>query len=276
MVYVALFTASNSLLQPSSCLWWSAGSLVFALQLDYCSTSGPTLSGWHPLRHHLLPLLPNPGCSHTCMSVASVPGSIEITVQLGELTVTVRGPAVQASELVSEISRNYSSETQQESSPAPSESHYSLVEAPSRNTATTTPIQTPGPRLETRDVIERSFDPCPDYLLSLGNRLGGCISWTSQGRILRAWKAGQWAKAVLDRRSSSPNRTPPIDLKARIYVILRCENLAEPVCYQSSSSYWRAIGSLERSSSISHSWPSEAEARTYCSGAGIAFPRVLP
>lgn len=208
------------------------------------------------------------------MSVVSAPGTIEITVQLGELSVTVRGPAVQASELVADLSRNYSRGYPVEESQA-SESQYSLVEETSRVPTRRAPAPTPEPRLETREEIERTFETCPDYLYTLGNRLAGS-AWSSAGRIERAWKAGQWAKAVIAGRAQSPNRTPQIDLRPRYYVILKSDRVPEPVCYQSSGSYWRVIGSLQGSTSVSHSWPSEAEARTYCSGAGVSFPQVSP
>jgi len=50
-----------------------------------------------------------------------------------------------------------------------------------------------------------------------------------------------------------------------------------PSCYSSSGSYWKAVGSFkDNPDSLSHSWPSETEARVYCEAAGFAFPEVLP
>lgn len=51
----------------------------------------------------------------------------EITVRIRDLSITVRGPASQAAELVGSLARQHSSSTRP-SSPAPSDSHYSFVE----------------------------------------------------------------------------------------------------------------------------------------------------
>ena len=131
--------------------------------------------------------------------------------------------------------------------------------------------------LETRDQIASTFTRCPDRHLAASGRLIGS-SLSGRDRVCRAWTAGLWAKAVLDSRVHSPNRTPPIDLRSRFYAVVRADGVNCPVVFKSSSSYWRAIGSLEDSSSISQSFPSEAEARIYLQAAGFieADIRVLP
>ena len=211
------------------------------------------------------------------MSVGSDSGgSIEISVVLGPLTVTVRGPAQQAPQLVSDVTRQHSTGPRS-SSPAPSDSQYSLVDLPApRTSRAAPPCSTFSRPLEAREDIERSFDPCPGHLLDSGRRLvGSTIS--AQQRILRAWRAGQWARAVLAGRASSPSRSEQIDLRARVYVVLRGGDSPPPTCYSSSNSYWKAIGSFrDNPDSLSHSWPSETEARVYCEAAGFRFPEVLP
>lgn len=145
--------------------------------------------------------------------------SIEISVVLGSLSVTVRGPAQQASQLVSDITRQYSSGPRS-SSPAPSESHYSLVDFPPRTVSAGPPCSTFSRRLESREEIERSFDLCPSNLVDSGRRLVGSTISGGQ-RVHRAWRAGQWAKAVLAGRAASPSRSEQIDLRPRFYVVLR-------------------------------------------------------
>eukprot|EP00435_Cladocopium_sp_Y103_P021640 s1714_g5.t1 len=123
--------------------------------------------------------------------------------------------------------------------------------------------------LETRDQILASFAACPPRLLALGNKLFGA-NLSGRDRADRAWVAGQWARAVLDSRVHSPNRTPPLDLRSRFYAVARADSVDCPVVFRSSSSYWRAIGSLEGSSSVSQSFPSESEARIYLLAAGFS------
>ena len=214
------------------------------------------------------------------MSEASNPvDTIEISVTLGELSVSVRGPPLQASELVAFISRQYSSAPSAAAS-SPRESHYSFVD-PVVDSAWIAPSaqQLPSPprprTLESREQIEASFESCPESLLRLGGRLSGG-TFGAEHRIRRAWRAGKWARAVISGRAQSPCRTEQIDLRPHYYVILRCNRISSPVCYKSSASYWRTIQSLTGTNSLSHPWPSEAEARTYCAGAGVDFPTVEP
>ena len=76
--------------------------------------------------------------------------------------------------------------------------------------------------------------------------------------------------SVREARVGSPNRTPSIDLRPRFYAVLRAEGLEVPTIFRSSGGYWRCIGgALETSSSISHSFPSEQEAKIYLRAAGV-------
>ena len=84
--------------------------------------------------------------------------------------------------------------------------------------------------------------------------------------VKRAWHAGQWGGAVLSGRVRSPNRF----LRPRYYAILRAEPVERPVLCTSAGAYWRIIGDLESSNSVSHSFPSDLEAKTHLSGAGVA------
>eukprot|EP00435_Cladocopium_sp_Y103_P035862 s2363_g9.t1 len=53
------------------------------------------------------------------------------------------------------------------------------------------------------------------------------------------------------------------------YAVARAAGVPCPVIYRSSASYWRALGSLEGSNSVSQSFPSESEARIYLQAAGF-------
>ena len=125
--------------------------------------------------------------------------------------------------------------------------------------------------LESRAEILASFSPCPARIVASAARLGGLRS-SAEERVRRAWLAGQWAQAVLQNRVHSPNRSEPLEVRSRYYAVVRCDSLDHPVIFQSSGSYWRAIGSLAESNSVSHSFPSELEARTYIEAAGITEP----
>ncbi len=243
--------------------WWCsslAGSLEFSLPLPLGFTSITIL-----LRQFLLPLhLSILAWQHTCMSGGSYNDDIaEITVRFRGLVVSVSGPAAQASSLVEDLARL----SRRGRSPSPTQSLGSFS-AVSSVPETAPPATRRG---ETREEIAQSFAQCPQRLLSQASRLGGDLDY-SQGRIRRAWVAGQWAGAVLSNRVGSPNRTEQIREGPRVYVVLRAEGLQAPRCFGTSAAYWDCIGSLRNSSSISHSFPSETEARAYCEGAGIPYP----
>eukprot|EP00435_Cladocopium_sp_Y103_P031072 s2443_g7.t2 len=91
-------------------------------------------------------------------------------------------------------------------------------------------------------------------------------------RAERAWLAGQWAKAVLQGRGSSPNRTETIELGNRFWVVLRSTNCTAPRVFTTSAAFFAAVGSLAGSNSVTHAFPSETEARIYIEAAGFEFP----
>lgn len=85
---------------------------------------------------------------------------------------------------------------------------------------------------------------CPTGLLQLSSRLSATASYTASQRIKRAYVAGQWAKATIDRRVSSPNRTSTIELPNRVYAVLRTASLSSPRVYGSSKEFFGAVGDL--------------------------------
>ena len=129
---------------------------------------------------------------------------------------------------------------------------------------------------ETRASIEASFPHCPRHLHLLGNSLSSTSKgWTPEDRVLRAWKAGNWAKATVSGRAQSPNRTPTIDLPNKFYVVIKGPGISSPRVFTSSKDFFAAVGTLEGSDSVCHGFPSKTEAQIYLAGAGfenIPFP----
>ena len=203
-------------------------------------------------------------CLPTCMS--SHGADIEVSLDIAGLRVTVRGDSAKVADFVQFVG---SFTGQRARSPTNSVGSFELLcEPPAASSAPSGRVG-----LETREQISASFAACPDRLLSWGNKLSGA-NLAGRDRASRAWVAGLWARAVLDRRVHSPNRTPPLDLRSRFYAVARADSVDCPVVFRSSTSYWRAIGSLEGSSSVSQSFPSEAECRIYLLAAGFSEDNI--
>ena len=181
---------------------------------------------------------------------------VELSLRLRGLSITVRGPPGEATAFVASVTSGSSDRR----APSPTSTIRSFELVPSQLVE--------APRVETRDQIQSSFRSCPGRLLAQSTRLGVSRA-AAENRINRSWVAGQWAKAVLDGRIHSPNRSEPLALRSRYYSVARCQGLECPVIFQSSGSYWRAVRSFEESNSISHAFPSELEARIYLEGAGF-------
>ena len=202
---------------------------------------------------------------------------IELSCTLGALRVTISGPADQAADLLRYITQRGS----QAAAPAPpSEASFELVGSDPLATASSTLPTTSVPVApeifpETRDSILASFEPCPPAWLQGHQKLVGS-SRSGADRIQRAWRAGQWARAVAEGRVITPNRTPPLDLKSRYYSVVSCPGLPTPTVFNSAGSYWQAIGDISTSPSISHAFPSQTEARVYLAGAGISDFEIKP
>ena len=189
-------------------------------------------------------------------------GPVEVSLDIAGLRVTVRGDSAKVADFVQFVG---SFTGQRARSPTNSVGSFELLcEPPAASSAPSGRVG-----LETREQISASFAACPDRLLSWGNKLSGA-NLAGRDRASRAWVAGLWARAVVDRRVHSPNRTPPLDLRSQFYAVARADSVDCPVVFRSSTSYWRAIGSLEGSSSVSQSFPSEAECRIYLLAAGFS------
>ena len=197
---------------------------------------------------------------------------VELSLRLAGLLVTVRGPPERASEALSLITGSLAGLGP---STAESENSFEVVSSAGDSSASGRPRV-----LESRDQVASTFASCPAAWISRAPRLGGSVS-SGQFRIRRAWQAGQWARAVLDQRASSPNRSEPLDLRCRFYAVLRCEGLDCPVVFRSPGSYWSAlvpsapVGVPVLSATHLPDFASECEALVYLDSAGFSEPYVI-
>lgn len=123
--------------------------------------------------------------------------------------------------------------------------------------------------------VADSLPALPGYCLDWCIRLGGTKEQIT-ARATRAWTAGCWARAAYDGRVPKPRPTPQLAIRATVYIILKAPGLSRPVRVGTAAEYFRLLPSFKESGSdsgsISHSFPSLAEARVYCAAFGIDLP----
>ena len=239
----------------------------------------------------------------------SDPEEVDLTVQLGRLSLRVRAPA-----------RSLVPASADSPSPASSQGSFVFVDCPPllrrspvRSSAASLPSQSPNPKSpsvlgspgvpvctsEAREPLasqasapssayplqglgpgstaprstpspsdlSATFPPVSSAALSLARG----ISDPSGFRVQRAWTAGLWAGAVLQDRARVVARTPQLALKNRFYIVLRAPGLDGPRLYSNFAVYKRVVQN-HSTDSVSHAFPSLAEVRIYCAGAGVACP----
>ena len=189
----------------------------------------------------------------------------ELVCSVGDLRITIQGPSASAASFLQKVLA-LGERAPRAASPSASDISFDLVSA-GGNPEPVDPV--PVPRQETRSEIEASFSSCPQRFLDLSAKLSGS-SLSSEERIKRAWKAGQWAQAVSLGRVRSPNRTAQLDLRPRVYAVVRATGIESPTLCRSAGAYWEIVGDLTTSSSITHGFPSELEVKIYFAGAGIS------
>eukprot|EP00438_Fugacium_kawagutii_P027001 Skav232499 [mRNA] locus=scaffold1096:31219:31785:+ [translate_table: standard] len=119
------------------------------------------------------------------------------------------------------------------------------------------------------DLAER-IPPVPEALVHSCNLLrGGRLS--SRERAARAWESGYWARFCLQGLLQRPRPSKPIDLSNQYYIILRLEGRECPILCSKGSDYRYFVGDL-KDSTLSHGFPSLAEAKIYCQAADVSFP----
>ena len=116
------------------------------------------------------------------------------------------------------------------------------------------PQPQPSPPGGTRARLEASFPPVPVSWSSQASLLRSSVS-SGEARLLRAWVAGCWARAVLRGDVPSPNHPPRLSIPNR------------PALYRSRPAYLTAVNSFQDRVSVSQGFPSEIEARVYLDAA---------
>ncbi len=202
--------------------------------------------------------------------------TLDLTCTFQSLQISIRGPSSQASKPLSVLTAHFGG-APRASSPAPTDSSFDLVSSvgPSSSAPVGPSSAAPVHGPDTRVSLERGFPACPASWLHCASRLSGS-NLSGQERLERAWKAGCWASVVQAGRIGTPNSTPALDLRSRFYAVLSAPGLDHPTIYRSSASYWRVVGSFRYSPAISHSFPSEVEAKAYLAAAGVVDPEIQP
>ena len=184
---------------------------------------------------------------------------VELALEFQGLQISVRGSSSASLEFVRRVSELHNPPVRTVFS-APPASSWSVVSSPRAET-----------RQETRASIEAGFPDLPAHLRLLSSSLGQQSSRLSATeRLDRAWKAGCWAKAKLQGRVQSPNRTPTIDLGNRAYAIIRGPGVTVPKIVNSSAELFATVGELSGTDTICHGFPSKTEARVYIAAVDAA------
>lgn len=118
--------------------------------------------------------------------------------------------------------------------------------------------------------LAAEIPPVPDFVVRI------CSALTAsrldfKDRAARAWEAGWWARFCVAGRINKVRPSKPIELANTCYIILRAEGYNCPLLCQKASDYRAVVGNFQRQT-VSHGFPSLAEAKAYCHGAGVQFP----
>lgn len=120
------------------------------------------------------------------------------------------------------------------------------------------------------EALARTIPPVSEEALRLCSLLSGG-SLSARARAERAWESGWWARFVLEGSIATPRPSKPIDVQNSLYVVLRAEGYSTPLWVQKASHYRHIVGNFARGT-ISHGFPSQAEAKVYCLAAGVQWP----
>ncbi len=123
---------------------------------------------------------------------------------------------------------------------------------------------------EQYNSLAASIPPIPESVraLALNLRRGPT---DSLDRAHRAWQIGFWARFVLAGRVRTPRPSPAIDLPNSVYVVLRAPGFATPLVCTRGCDYRQVVGNFDKDT-LSHGFPSIAEAKIYCAGADVPYP----
>ena len=118
--------------------------------------------------------------------------------------------------------------------------------------------------------VAATIPPLPDHLLELCARLGGPREQIVF-RAKRAWEAGVWARATLEGLVQKPRPTPKLSIRPCVYLVIRAPGVEHPRRVSSAAEFFRLLP-VFTPDSLSHSFPSIAEAKIYCAALGIDLP----
>ena len=114
--------------------------------------------------------------------------------------------------------------------------------------------------------LAAEIPPVPPHVLELSVALRRGPADSTE-RASRAWTIGYWARFVLEGRVSKPRPSPPVGLPNTVYVVIRAPGISNPVVCTTGADYRSLVGNT-----LSHGFPSTAEAKIYCAGANIPYP----
>ena len=120
------------------------------------------------------------------------------------------------------------------------------------------------------DEVARLLTKAPQHCFDLCNRLSGTSEFV-KFRVQRAWEAGLWARAVVEGKIPKPRPTPKIEVRTTTYIVVRGAGLRHPVRVSSAAAYYQLVPRFTEDS-LSHGFPSVAEATVYCLALGIDLP----
>lgn len=115
-----------------------------------------------------------------------------------------------------------------------------------------------------------TLTPVPVHCLSICSKLSGSDGSVRE-RAQRAWTAGCWAKATTDGKASKPRPTPKVNHPPVVCIIVRGPGILRPVRCSNSAEYYKLLPRFTEDS-LSHSFPSLAEAAVYCLAQGFDLP----
>ena len=120
------------------------------------------------------------------------------------------------------------------------------------------------------NVLATEIPAVPDFAVRSCSLLSGG-SLSHREHASRAWESGWWARFCLEGKVAKPRPSKPIDLQNQVYIVLKADGYDCPLLFTKASDY-RAVVKDFQGATISHGFPSQAEAKIYCLGAGVDFP----